>query len=90
MTHLELRLKQRYGITGVSPAKIKYLVMNTGVKLFTHKNATIYKITVKGVEVFALLQTGDKDPNTKVITTVYTPNDVARISRFKMREAQYA
>jgi len=79
MTHLQIRLEQRYGITGVSSARLKYLVMNQGEALFKHKNATIYKIKVRGVDVYALLCAGDKDPNTQVVTTVYTKSDVDRI-----------
>lgn len=86
MTHLQLRLKQRYGITGVSSAKLKYLVMSTGVALFKHKNSIVYRINLEGVEVYALLCNGDKDPTTKVVTTVYTESDVERLMRREERE----
>ena len=84
MTHLEYRLKQRYGITGDSAKYIKFLVMTQGEKLLDHKNSAIYKINLNGVEVYALLSIGNKDANTRVVTTVYTEKDVERIKRMEV------
>jgi hypothetical protein len=58
--------------------------MTEGEKLLDHKNSSIYKIKINGVEVYALLSIGRVDSNTRVVTTVYTKKDVERISRMEV------
>jgi len=84
MTHLEMRLKQRYGITGVTSKYIKFLVMTQGERVYTHRNSDIVKIVLEGKDVYALLTVGDKDPSTKGVTTVYVKADVERIMRMEV------
>lgn len=73
MTHVEERLKIRYGITGVTPAKLKYYTLNYGEKIVDSKSGgTIYKLTLEGKVLFPVMRNGN-------VVTVYWRNYVDKV-----------
>ena len=65
MSHVEERLQERFGITGISPSKLKHYTLNYGDLIFTDKAGTdFYSLELEGNTVYPVVRN-------EVVVTVY-------------------
>lgn len=83
MSHVEDRLRMRFGITDLPPGKLKWLTLNYGEEVIQKGEGTIYKVDYGEQTLYPVVV--NRDGTSEFIVTVLWTSYVEMFIRKKFR-----